>query len=362
MKLVLCLACVLFSTNATAGVFNWFFTEESPKIVRAKGTVANIALPLSHRIASKKFTWIPPSTALLLDDHFDSTSGKQLALSAHGIWLYVSKEDYVPNPKQDELKRTLITTKKIEVPLKDEPVSVLIPTGVQLTLQPNYDGRGPYLAQIDSTLISGLKTEKVYPVTINRNSGRIPKEVKGFEDIDFFTRAFIRETLTGYRASGCDSIVTIKDASAIEFESELSGGRDFGVISTEITLKASTSKQVTESITFPKGKKTHVFVYKKTVANRIYLFSEYESCVDDKKSYRIELVDFEEPAQVVINNKHPDNLQRDPRTQKLLITCHDEYDRISQFLGEDFPQDDVPFLISLIAEWKYYGDMTQCRH
>lgn len=358
---VFALTIFLSTSNAFAGIFNWFFTEEEPTVVRAKGMVTNIALPLSHRIASKKFTWVPPSTALLIDEVYDEISGKRLALSAHGMWIYVSEEDYEENIQNNEFGASIVTTEQLELPLENEPVSILIPKGVKINLAETYKGRGPYAAQIDSSLLSGLRSDKAYKVTIDRNSGRIPKNIKGFEDIDFFTRAFLREKLTGFRAQSCYSSVTIRNASAINFDLELSGGRDFGAISTEITLKASTSKQVEETINFPENRKTFVFVYKKSRSNRVYLFSEYESCDDDTTEYRIELIDFENPSQIVINKNHPSGFKRDERTNKILITCHAEYDRITQFLSSDFPKDDVPFLVSLISEWKYYGDMADCQ-
>lgn len=357
----LALGLSLWTPLTSAGVFDWFFSDEEPTIVRAKGTVANIALPLSHRIASKKFTWVPPSTALLLDEEYDEISGKRLALSAHGMWIYVAEEDYESNMLSSEIGNALVTTKKLELPLENDPVSVVIPKGITMNLAEPYNGRGPFTARIDASLISGLRPDKAYTVTIDRNSARIPRNVQGFDDIDFFTRAFLREKLTGFRASSCNSVVTIQNASAINFDSELSGGRDFGAIKAEITLKASTSQQVEETINFPKDKKTHVFVYKKSRSNRVYLFSEYESCVDDSTEFRIELIDFENPAQIVINANHPADFKRDARTNKLLITCDTEYDRVNQFLAADFPQADVPFLVSLVSEWKHFGDMSVCR-
>ena len=344
--------------NASAGILDWFFPPETPpKIALAISTTANLAEPLTRDILNKKFVRLLPGSRLLVMDRVDQASGKQLALSVDGVWVYVNSDeitftDVVADTTNNS--RSIIMRSSVAVPLSDGGLEVVMKKGTVLPLHENNASSGPFLTKINSSVFKELRSDKTYQVPIERDmAAMIDKSVKDASAVDFFTRGFAGKSFGQFK--GCNESVLQESEYKAAVSAKLSAKAVYG----ELTVSADIGQRLIQTTTMNADEIVTVRYYRRSNSGGEYIWKEIESCTTGEVKYLIRVPG---PSEVIINAQimHARGIKLDPFIKKPYISCDEDYDKLASFLEEKMEIADTRFFIALIARWKNHGDMETC--
>ena len=347
-------------STARAGLLDWFFPPETPpKLGVAIATTANLADPITRNIIRSKFARISPGTRLLVMERIDERSGKQLALSVDGIWIYVDPNDFrlVEAEQSDTDGSNIIMRESVAVPLSDGGLQIVLPAGTVLPLHEESGSSGPFLAKIDNDVFDELKPDKIYKVEVERNKAvMVDPGVKSAAQVDFFTRGFAGQIFGQFK--GCDEEKLVTNGYGAKMETDLSAK----AVYVDLALSANLSQQVKKKKKMVAGEIVTIRYYTRSKTRGEYIWKEIESCDDNAPGqfeYRIRVPG---PKEVIIKEQvlKGRNIKVDSSTKRPYISCGKDYDALYNYLAEKMDEADIRFFIALIARWKDHGDMETC--
>jgi hypothetical protein len=290
-------------------------------------------------------------------DRVDQASGKQLALSVDGVWVYVNSDeitftDVVADTTNNS--RSIIMRSSVAVPLSDGGLEVVMKKGTVLPLHENNASSGPFLTKISSSVFKELRSDKTYQVPIERDmAAMIDKSVKDASAVDFFTRGFAGKSFGQFK--GCNESVLQESEYKAAVSAKLSAKAVYG----ELTVSADIGQRLIQTTTMNADEIVTVRYYRRSNSGGEYIWKEIESCTTGEVKYLIRVPG---PSEVIINAQimHARGIKLDPFIKKPYISCDEDYDKLASFLEEKMEIADTRFFIALIARWKNHGDMETC--
>lgn len=357
----LLLAFILFAPGtAHAGLLDWFFPPETPpQLAVAITTTANLAEPLTLAIIRSKFVRVSPGTRLLLMERTDDRSGKRLALSVDGVWVYVDPSEFrlVEADQADAGANKIIMRRSVAVPLTEGGLQVVLPEGAVLPLHEENAPSGPFLVRIDNTVFDELRPDKSYKVEVNRSkAATVDPGVTSAAQVDFFTRGFAGQVFGQFK--GCDEVKLVK----VEYGGSISTKLDAKAVYVDLAVSADLSQRVTETTTMKAGEIVTIRYYRRSRTGGEYIWKEIESCGDQAPGqfeYRIRVPG---PQEIIIKKQvlQGRGIKVDPSSKRPYISCDKDYNALYNYMAEKMEEADIPFFIGLVARWKNHGDMETC--
>jgi hypothetical protein len=287
----------------------------------------------------------------------DKASGKQLALSVDGVWVYVNPDGITFTDVEADTtnhSRNIIMRSSVAVPLSDGGLEVVMKKGTVLPLHENNSPGGPFLTKIDSSIFEELRPDKTYQVPIERKmAAMIDESVQDASEVDFFTRGFAGKSFGRFK--GCNETVLQESEYKAAVSTQLSANAVYG----ELTVSADIGQRLVQTTTMNANEVVTIRYYRRSNTGGEYIWKELESCTTEDVKYHIRVPG---PAEVNINEQilRARGIKLDPFTKKPYISCDEDYDRLASFLEEKMEVADTRFFIALIARWKDHGDMETC--
>lgn len=350
----------LAPVTARAGILDWFFPPETPpQLGVAISTTANLADPITLEIIRSKFARISPGTRLLLMERTDERSGKRLALSVDGVWIYVDPSEFrlVEAEQANSDSSNIIMRRSAAVPLTNGGLHVVLPEGTVLPLHEENASSGPFVVKIDSSVFSELRPDKFYKVEVNRNKAvTVDPGVKSAAQVDFFTRGFSGKIFGQFKA--CDEEKLVK----AEYGGSINAELNAKAVYVDLALSANLSRQVTETTKMKAGEIVTIRYYTRTKSGGEFIWKEIESCGDEAPGqfeYRIRVPG---PKEIIIKEQvlQSRGIKVDPSSKRPLISCDQDYNALFNYMAEKMDESDIRFFVGLIARWKDHGDMETC--
>ena len=347
--------------TAHAGLLDWFFPpeEKPPELAVASTTTANLADPITLNSISSKFVRISPGTRLLLMERIDKDTGKRLALSVDGVWVYVEPDEFrvIKADHAAAGADNIIMRQSVAVPLTADGLQVILQEGAVLPLHEENTLTGPFLVKIDNTVFDELRPDKNYKVKVDRTrAAAVDPGVTSAAQVDFFTRGFAGKIYGQFK--GCDDLRLVE----AEYGASIATRLEAKAVYVDLAVSADLSQRVKETTLMEPNEIVAIRYYRRSGTGGEYIWKEIESCGDEATGEIESRIRVPGPQEIIIKGQLLQNrgIAVDPATKRPYISCNEQYDALHNYMAEKMEEADIRFFIGLIARWKNHGDMDTC--
>ncbi|NKC12452.1 MAG: hypothetical protein GKR94_09680 [Gammaproteobacteria bacterium] len=330
----------------------------------ARGEIAFLADPVSLRIQRSARVYVGPNAPVLLYEKIDQCAQARLALTQTGLWIYLpfraysTKDSSVCNGESEHPILIMNREHTFEV---GEGLSGKLSPGDCFRLQQEYGEF--YAVEVNTDKFPELRAGWSEVVLVPKDKAEKPADDSGFNlaDIDYITRGYF-DGIYKFRKA-CGTEVVQKRSMKFIAGTGAGIGVDTKYLRANFGLSGDLGSEETSLQRYPSEQEVKRRIYTRRNRGAAMSLTKLTACGGSRRALTQYIYTDSQGETVYINKSWMDDfeLRTHPHTQEAVVSCYPEYFKLYQALNQTrIDDDDIDFVIALVARWTDLRDFEKC--